>query len=298
MDGLIRFIYCADGDVFGGYVRDILAGGPSEVKDLDCRIDPEKCGVFMNFVSLDYDVTINVTGANYRSMGVVSYSLRPKGLRDDASVFKMDVLLCHSNKWSGYPGDFDVNQLVKNNNGTYVRPLVSLGLLHAMCRFDTIVERCVARKFALISLPSNVFLDILTLLIRANDMVHRGWIMDDMYLGRRSWIINKWSVICDDTEGVRTKYSESAIAALKCQSECSLCQEAFGPDDVVINTCCNHNFHWTCSQENSGLLYWYRLKQSFLCPYCRQHSVHYILPYTPTAIAGTAAASISSVATA
>jgi hypothetical protein len=58
-------------------------------------------------------------------------------------------------------------------------------------------------------------------------------------------------------------------------NECAICQEDFLPDDIVVNTACNHNFHWFCrcggTGGKSGLYTWVHCEGQTSCPSCRSH---------------------------
>ncbi len=280
---IIRCVYSVDGDVFGGYVRDSIVDADCNIRDLDVRVDPDKVSILTNMLSTQFEIGFNAVSTNYRTMGVISYSLSPKDVRD-SNPLKMDVLACTSAKWQLYPCDFDVNQLAKNSNSMFVRPFSSSCLLFCNNRYDAVVGRCNKKRFALLALPANIFADTITLLVRSKDLVGRGWVMDDHYLGNKSWVFSTWSSLCENASNIRKKRSDSALASLTSQHDCCLCHEKFQNDDVVINTCCNHNFHWVCNNTNeaSGLLNWFKIKQSFACPMCRQNSVVCLLPYGHT----------------
>lgn len=282
VDDIIRYIKCFNGDIIGGYVRDKVACLHS-YEDLDCRVDRDLVHILLNILSLHYRIRVNPDTVNYARLDTLSYFLTPRtpSMCEFRSL-KLDVLCCTIAKWASYSCDFDVNMLAENNTSLYIRPNLCNNLSHIPDRLTSITERCENRHFALVSLPRVTYQDIMILLIRSKDLVSRGWIMDDIYLGKDTFIINTWSNIINIPENIRTE--DDSADTLTCQHECSLCREPFKNEDIVLNTCCHHNFHWEChpeAAEKGGIMQWFTTKQTFSCPYCRQNAVHFSFLFGP-----------------
>ena len=151
--------------------------------------------------------------------------------------------------------------------------------------------------------------NLLRTIERAYTLVkNKGWVMDDMIRGRKSWIVAKWSMLKKKPDLVRTKIfrtvdgitegaakhmlSKSLYAHVCNQPDaptrsdtCAICQEGFLSDDIIVNLSCNHNFHWVCNSSPpttvgestscggrvgvDGLCTWISSNRS--CPYCREN---------------------------
>jgi hypothetical protein len=119
---------------------------------------------------------------------------------------------------------------------------------------------------------------VIGLIDRALRLVMRGWIMDDMLLGDKTWVLSQWNVLSNELKMVRKKYDKNKYDQMVCNAECAICNEEFNPTDTVINTRCNHNFHWNdmCatylpnkSIRCKGLKEWVK-RGKITCPVCRQ----------------------------
>lgn len=280
MDDIINYIKAINGHLFGGYVRDKFAGA-GYGRDIDCRINKEQLPHLINILFVGNFVHENIVGLNYRKMDVASYTLLPKSNPD--LRIKVDILCCSEPKWTNYACDFDVNMLAESNDSIFIRPHFYSSLWNIPNKINHVIERCKMNKFALIALPKDDFQEKYVLLLRSKDLVERGWIMDDFYLHQNSWVFSKWSRIQSHPCEVRLSSADMPCSSMCSQTSCSLCHENFKPDDMVFNSCCNHNFHWECAVQtpsatthtstSTGISHWFKLKQSFQCPMCRQTAV-------------------------
>ena len=119
---------------------------------------------------------------------------------------------------------------------------------------------------------------IILLIDRSLRLVMRGWVMDDMLLGNKTWVLAQWNVLTNELKMVRNKYDKEKYEQMICNTECAICNEEFKPTDIIINTKCNHNFHWndmcTTYLQNKtvrckGLKEWVK-RGKITCPVCRQ----------------------------
>ena len=69
--------------------------------------------------------------------------------------------------------------------------------------------------------------------------------MDDYY-NKEISVLFKWKNVNKD---IRLLYSEDEKKKLVNNNECTICGSKFNDEDIVINTKCNHNFHWLCSND-------------------------------------------------
>lgn len=215
---------------------------------------------------------------NYRRWDIISFLLVFKA-EPASRPIKLDILCCSTYKWMHYPTDFDVNLLVENSNSIHVRPNLSHSLLYITNRVNVLLERCKNKRFALVDRPRHGFHDVLVNISRAENLVRRGWQMDDSYIFNLSYILSEWKFLRDFTATVRTGYSEELRTTLREQNQCSICHEHFKDSDVIFNSCCNHNFHFHCTPDSptqkGGIYHWFVQKQEYSCPCCRQDAVHF-----------------------
>ncbi len=268
MQKICQIIKSFSGDIFGGYMRDKFC--EVECRDIDCRLDPNLIRPCLQVLSIDFQIIELPLKPNYKSMNVYCYHVRDK----TGFHYRLDILSCSFHNWHTYPCDFDTNLVAENNICLFIRPNLSMFLTYSVDVLNTTITRCKNKTFALVDLPSIDYTKNIIIILRSYDLVKRGWRMDDFYLGKYSWIFAKWSDINKHPEMLRLTTDESIHNIMSSQNECALCQEQFKDDDIVFNSCCNHNFHWNCSNDfSSGIMNWFTVKQKFSCPYCRQDAI-------------------------
>jgi hypothetical protein len=69
-------------------------------------------------------------------------------------------------------------------------------------------------------------------------------VMDDAIYGDGTWIVDYWKHLQETPSQCRKSFSRTKLELMTSLNECALCNEHFVEDDIVINTKCNHNFHW------------------------------------------------------
>ena len=92
--------------------------------------------------------------------------------------------------------------------------------------------------------------------------------MDDFHLKDKTSIFFLWKNV---NNNIRTSFKDDELKKLKEGNFCSICSSNFKDEDLIINTKCNHNFHWdcnSCDNSNSGIKNWIS-KFSHKCPICR-----------------------------
>jgi hypothetical protein len=268
MEAIATLVKAFEGDVYGSYIRKRMRNEACTC--LEARINPESYHAFCNVLSITHDIHSVVRNTSHNILTV-----KPVQTRDDTSNFWwVIVLMLETNMTFALRHvDFDVNSLVQTCMSTFVRPVVTLYGIPYFDKFDLVSNRIKEKRFAILFQPST-FQETATNMIEAVDMVKDGWKMDDIYARKSSWIINTWKSMVDLEDVVRCfSSSEERIKTIE-HNVCSLCHENFKDDDVVVNTCCNHNFHWKCDpMKLEGILYWFQLKQDFTCPFCRSPAV-------------------------
>jgi hypothetical protein len=273
IEELILHIKAFDGDIYGGVLRDYKSSGIPYIKDINCRIDNIVLYVFINILQLHFEVKeLTTPFSNY----FVDYSKKLQVYpKHDSSVYAiLDIVTLSRSEWMRLPCDFDVNVLAENSISSFIRSnYVSMNKF--VDKYGHVQKRIREGQFALLEPCSQKSADEVKQLIdRGTRLLSRQWIMDDSIQGKDSWIVNYWIMMTTAGVFVRSSFDTKQVEMLKAQCECSLCGEAFQPNDVVLNTKCNHNFHWSNDavegKSCKGLREWMRLGNSS-CPICRKN---------------------------
>lgn len=297
IDALLLHIKAFDGDVFGGVVRDYRVGGVVYVKDINCRLDNLVLQVFIHSLQVYFDVQeVSVDVGGYFAEYIKRIKVRRKdddadsllyvsGQGDNASSYVyVDIVVMSRAEWMRLPCDFDINLLAENSHSLFMRvPCILLNkytdkLNHVMDRIKSNAFCSLESSFTKTPEQVKVLVD------RACKLVTRGWIMDDSLLGDRTWVVGAWQIMSNGLRMVRKGYDRVEYDKMLSKKECSICNEEFKRTDVVINTKCNHNFHWqeplpgsASARANGngnvvcckGLKEWVS-RGNITCPICRQ----------------------------
>ena len=272
--GIVKAFYA---DIYGAYVRNLYADKePENGKSLDIRIDEQLFSYFIGVLGVFYNVTFRIIHASGVSIGI-----RAKNANIDSEhAIDMNITWCNALRWNTVPTEIiDVNLLVSNGTAIFVRPDAILTFTAMSNKIDHVMKRVQAHRFGLVRLPVFPPTSVLKVLNKCHDLVQDGWVMDDAYIGKSSAVINTWKSFT--TQTVRNAFTPQEKESLISQDQCSLCQDTFQDDDIVLNTCCNHNFHWVCHSDDratrmSGISSWFHLKRDFACPFCRQAAVTFL----------------------
>lgn len=129
-------------------------------------------------------------------------------------------------------------------------------------KFNSILNRVINKRFSFIeNYDNNIFYN----LDKCIDLIFNDWIMDDFHLLDETSVLFLWKNL---NNNIRTSYNDNDLEKMNNCNTCSICTVKFKDNDLVINTKCNHNFHWDCNNFNSGIKNWI-LKFSHKCPICR-----------------------------
>lgn len=288
IDDVLLHVKAFDGDVYGGVIRDYRVSSSVYVRDINCRIDGNVLSAFIQSLHLYFDVEelgYDVTGTFVQSKKKLKVSNKPKynetvlyTSTTPIYVF-VDIIVLSRFEWMRLPCDFDVNMFAENSNSLYTRTTYTS--LNKLCdKINFIQERIRKKEFcSLEDSYSKTPEQIKNIIDRALRLSMKGWVMDDMLLGEKTWVIAQWSILSNDLKMVRKSYDIEKYNQMSHMTECAICNETFAETDFVINTRCNHNFHWSecCYQSRTnsqsvrckGLKEW--LKRAHItCPICRQ----------------------------
>lgn len=237
---IIRHVFAFDGDVYGECVRDIwvLRCTPGKIT---VRMDPVYHTPFMNVLTLKYQVQEKSESTN-------SYMKWY-----DVDGMHLSVMPMKRFDFRAMPCTFECNMLAMNATSLYVWKSFP-GIRHIIDKLYWVSKRILNKEFCLTHkcyTGSSPWCAV----EEAVGMVAQGWAMDAALLGEESWLVNRWGAMPNDRR-------------MKC-TECAICQEQYKADDIVVNTCCNHNFHWVCKNERLGLKKWVAGEKQDTCPACR-----------------------------
>lgn len=274
VDRVVGAVKLLNGDVYGDFLRDHMVGEEPLATGLriKCRLRTVQEKYLIGFLMMmDYFVSresfdkLVVRSKTAQGVAVV---LEVSSIQDRKDFFAQTI------------EDFDVNCLVADEVGTFVRPIP---VMHYVSdKVSYVMRRIREKRFCLVRIPFLPF-DIRNTMIAATTLVHRGWRMDDRLFGSVSWVVFAWNTHGEDGGENRIRVENHNIHA---HDVCAICQEKFKPSDAVVNLSCNHNFHVFCncgsgssdvacldlfSEESSrrpGLAAWLATNNA-TCPYCR-----------------------------
>lgn len=262
-----------DGDIFGGAIRDYKTLNIPYVKDVNCRIDTILLNVFIQTLHIHFEVVESPLEIDGRFV-LINKKLRV-ALKDNKNVATcINIVIMSRVEWLRLPCDFDVNILAENASSLFVRSSY-VPLNRFVDKLGYITKRINDMVFAQLESTSNKTPDEINYIVdRAVSLVDGGWTMDDNILGKEGFVVNTWKAFVTDTKNIRTSYDSAKLKLTTSHRECSLCNEEFEASDIVINTCCNHNFHWDKQKYNQsngcrGLSEWVNVGKTS-CPLCRK----------------------------
>lgn len=296
LQGLIDVIFMQikafHGDVYGSVLRECKIRKSNSFKDINCRLDINVYDTFVQMLYIHFNVVklpprICTSYYGFTNRFKISHkgplldSLNNHDNRDsnesqdsvDSSMIILDICLLSRMDWLHLPCDFDVNLLAEDSTSLFLR--VNHNALSVFVdKLNHVTKRISAKTFATLDAYMYKSLDtFINHIDRAEVLVKNGWLMDDSILGDRSWLLGMWLSLQVRGDSCRKSYSKRKLSLLMNCNECSLCHEKFNPCDIVINTKCNHNFHWSLTKQQGitvcrGLREWVKRGNSS-CPLCR-----------------------------
>jgi hypothetical protein len=271
IDALKQNIKAFNGDVYGNILtldqRDLM--NSSQTLVIHCRVDIYLFGVFIQVLNLHFDVESFPMVFN-EFMGInKQYIITPKGKPDKKIM--LDVCFQAAIEWSKIPCDLDVHLLAENASSVFLRSNY-ICLDKFVDKIGFVKKRIEQKKFTLLDASLCRTTEKLRLLVdRSESMIQRGWVMDDILYGEAIWNINMWLTYKIRPHACRVFHNKKKLEMLTSLNECPLCNEEFTTCDIVINTKCNHNFHW-CNNRCKGLSEWLK-RGNISCPVCRKNAL-------------------------
>lgn len=252
-----------NGDIFGGAIRDYQILGKTDIDDIDIRLDHIYFKPFLSLLSTKYLLVPIFPNKMYNGIIINSFKILNKQSTFYFGELNIDIVLMTKNMFKAAFIDFDINLLSENEKCLYVR-FIPFILKYIPDKISFIKNRILDKTFSYLPFERNI-LDLYWIIDKAVIMTNKGWTMDDNLHPKDTWIVGKWQGFLNGKHKKNINI-EKYHQLLSC-NECALCHEKFLTQDVILNTSCNHLFHWECNSTN-GLKYWVKNNNSS-CPYCR-----------------------------
>lgn len=257
------------GSIYECVIRDFVYKGITDIPTINIRIDLHLLSTFAQVLGIAYDVvSLPLSISQYTCLSK-KFVVSCKDCSEIRTI--VDVCLLSEPDWHSLPCNFDVNVLAENSSKHCIRPNYAQ-LERFPDKLSHIRKRIMDGRFALLDYSQcrNVghFIDLID---NASELVSKGWFMDDLIFGEATWIVNKWKFIQEAPSQCRKSFPKAKQELMTSLNECALCSEHFVDDDMVINTKCNHNFHWH-SDTCRGLSEW-MAHGNITCPVCRKNAI-------------------------
>ena len=268
LQSLKQTVKAFNGEIYGSIltIEDDEEAVAKEPHIMHCRIDLYLCNVFVQVLNLHYNVQSSHLHFNELFGVNKQYIIASK--HDSSTKVVLDVCYQTNHEWSKLHCDFDINLLAENSSSLFLRTSY-LCLEKFVDKIGYIKKRINQKQSTVLDTTFYRTTDKLRSLIdRTNVLVQRGWVMDDMFHGDELWNLNMWLTYQMRPHVCRVHHDKKKLDMLVCMNECPLCNEEFNDMDIVINTRCNHNFHW-CNNRCKGLSEWLR-RGHVSCPVCRK----------------------------
>ncbi len=278
IDMLVRIVKAFNGDIYGGVVRDFRINKNADISNINCRIDSLHVPIFVQTMNVIFNVSELPCFVIASIILVRRMVLTPKSVYsltdNNPSSVTLEIACMPMSELSKMPCDMDVNLLVENSSSRYLRCDYDI-LRKYVDKIHHITDRIEQKKFCMLDCSECITFDTTRQFIeKASGMINQGWTMDDDIWGEKTWIINKWITFQMRAKDIRTTYTKHKLERMVAQEECMLCNETFQANDVVMNTRCNHNFHWGVARSTDGtircrgLVEWVK-RDKDSCPCCR-----------------------------
>lgn len=294
INDIVMHVKAFDGDIYGSIMREFRINNNILISNINCRVDLCLLHYLLQVLCLHFEVSEIpqiMENTNTFTDYLKRYKIHPKrtyssikGRYYDISnpqdySIQLHVTTMSRMDWLRLPCDFDVNILGENSTSMYMRSSY-LCLNKYVDRINHITNRIKQNTFSILDPTCHkTSVTIISVVDKAAKLCSNGWLMDDTLWGDNSWIVNTWLKFQLRPKQCRTFYTENKLNQLTNLDECPLCNEKFHPCDVVINTKCNHNFHWSYvrrQNENGevnvckGVKEWVRMG-NLTCPCCRNY---------------------------
>lgn len=271
------------GDVYGDVVYNMYSTIKHDIHKVCARMNPHMIASCIDVLRTFYDVQTLLHGRKWMIM-----PLREPGYMGDGSItnpvdfvpFELHLNGMFRDRWKISPVPFDVDQLAMDTSHVYIRPCFRVEAIYPRSnRMEYLVNRVQNRRFTLCDPRAyqlneqQMYFHTIKCYRKSYKAVSRGWIMDDAYLGDRTFVVSRWGLLRTWYDIIRGAASPHRKTTALHNCECPLCHEPYKQDDIVINLGCNHTFHCMChpdKTESGGLFAWLMDQGKDTCPLCRE----------------------------
>ena len=285
LDKLINIIYSLNGSIFGESVREYniinkLLNNNNETINFDniniIFNNNTIITYFIRILSFNYEVYKEIN----ENSKVITYNLICNYIFNNTYNTKIIKINMISQTQCRYYKNkiidkltyaLDCNQFFSNSYSIYLNTnkiLLSSNITRYtnFNTFNIYYNRIRNNKFSFIRKDIN-FTKYIQHIDKAYELIINNWIMDDYH----NFNIHKSSVLFRwknrNNKNYRLYYSTEDYNKLLTYDNCAICGRDFTDDCIIINTSCNHNFHWYCG-EKCGLKHWIQYHNNN-CPICR-----------------------------
>lgn len=266
INDIITYVKLFSGDIYGDCIRDYRIGLKTNISNIDIRIEPVYLKPLITLINIKYTTDELLPIKEFNGININTLKITSKSVFIFNSITINIVLMTYKMFRVSFI-DFDVNLITENDQSLYLR-LIPYAIKYISDKLSFVKNRIQNKTFSCLDVyPGERSLTDLTYIIeKAIVLTKQGWMMDDLLQNKMTWIVGTWNGFKNGQH--KKKITQEKHKQLIATTECSLCQEQFDGTDIVINTACNHTFHWNCNNTN-GLLYWVKKQNKSSCPCCR-----------------------------
>lgn len=256
-----------NGDIFGSVIRDYRIANKLSINNIDIRLDSLFINPFLTLLNMKYKVIPILPCKIYNGISINTYKLLPIIPNMFFNYLFINIVGLSYKMFRISFNDFDCNLLAENDSSLYIRN-IPYSLKHVGNKLDFIKNRILLKSFCCLDSiqGERSIKDLIPIIDNAHKMTQQDWIMDDYLQIKDTWLVGYWEGFLNGKH--KTRLTLEKYNQLHSCNNCSLCHEPFKLSDIIINTACNHNFHWKCNSAN-GLRYWVNEHNKSTCPYCR-----------------------------
>ena len=293
IDKLINIINSFNGIIFGEFARDYYIDSliknftDIDIDNLNINIifnSEEIIKKFIRILNQHFEINkkLNKNNEANNNYYLIFHSLDTLNNKEIniSKILNLNIIeninsIKYNYNISKLTNNIDLNLLAFNQNSLFLLQLFSyynFNNYNNMFKysFNNIYNKKFNKRFSILFKQNNLS-NYINNLDYAYNIIKKNFIMDDIYDNNIS-IFFKWGNIDNN---VRLYYSEKDIEHFKNITECTICSSKFNTDDIVINTRCNHNFHWECCNNTGGLKNWIE-NFKISCPICRKTNLNFI----------------------
>lgn len=287
LDKLFNIIQSFNGNIFGEPIRDyyinykLLNKNYTDITFDNINIIFHNKNIikyFIRIISNNYEIYKENNLIDDKYIKYETYILYYNYLADNKyniKILKLNIFtnnICiylKNNNIYSLTNDLDCNQLATNDKSLFLI-MKDDSLYHNLFyknnfnNFNVVFNRVLNKRFSIVKKDFK-FNNYINNIDAAYNLLKQDWTMDDYYYNNICILFN-WKN--KDSNNYRLKYSKEDYNKLKSNESCIICGSNFTNDCTVINTICNHNFHWYCNKDKHGLKYWVE-NHNISCPICR-----------------------------